>query len=827
MRKWVLVGVAMVAVTIIVAAGLVLNINSLIARNKDYLIGQAEQALGRKIKVGEVEATFWSGIGVRLSDFSMSEDPDYATEDFVRARDLQINLKLWPMLRREVEVKRLILHDPVIRVIRNPAGQFNFSTIGRKPADKRVPEEKKSGKREKAASKQDPSPAFLASLINISGGDLRYIDRADGTDLQFLQVDLKVEDLDFNRPFSVELAAAIYAEQQNFKLNGVIGPLRADGDWTQIPLAGELNIDALDLGRIRKAAPKLRKALSREFDLSGIFRAKSLRFKGTLKDLALNGDLDGTQGEVRYAKAFHKPSGIPFSLSADARYSGNNVVLRKAALKLHTLDLSGAGQIGLGDTTTLNLSVQSKPASLDGWDKLVPAVERYHLKGNMELQATVRGAAGGGAAPQVQGTLTVKDASAQPPDFPKPIQNLDTVIKFTGQRADVRDLNLTLGRSRIQLAAAIEKFSPLTFTYKLATPEIWPADYTSALGEERKNDVVRNLRSDGRFTAAGPHVVYHGKLSSTEGTFHNVPYKNMEAAVGLADKVTKIESLRVNALSGQIQAQGEYAFKSPTPSFVVTSKIQNVDVKALYTALDARAERDIQGYLNADMKLSGSGKSWEEIKPGLRGQGDAEIVQGVIYNFNIAESAMTGITGIPGLTNSLNPSLRKKYPETFTAKDTEFKELKSQFEIADSRIQLKNLRMAAAEFVVLGSGWADFNRRVDSRATLTFSQRLSADLVQSTRELRFLLNKQGQLEMPFSVSGRMPNVKAKPDGNLLGQIVQRNFFGRGADETPNRYLGKQERGDESGSTAEEGGSGKKRRSTEDRIRRGLENLFRR
>jgi hypothetical protein len=186
---------------------------------------------------------------------------------------------------------------------------------------------------------------------------------------------------------------------------------------------------------------------------------------------------------------------------------------------------------------------------------------------------------------------------------------------------------------------------------------------------------------------------------------------------------------------------------------------------------------------------------------------------------------MSGVTGIPGLTNALSPSLRKKYPETFTAKDTEFKELKTMFDVADSRINLKSMRMSAAEFVVVGNGWTDFNRRVESRATLTFSQRLSADLAQSTREIKYLLNKQGQLELPFSVSGQMPNVKARPDANYLGDLVQRNFMRRGAEDLQNRYLGGSERSEENERAPD--ADAKKKRSTEDRIRRGLENLFRR
>ncbi|MGH7854725.1 MAG: AsmA family protein [Candidatus Binatia bacterium] len=825
MRKW-LLGGAILAATIIVVSALVLNINSLITRNKDYLIGQAEQALGRKITVGDVEATFWSGIGVRLANFAMADDPTYGSEDFVRARDLQVNFKLWPLLKGEVQVKRLILHAPVVRVIRDTTGEFNFSTIGGKDKDRQQKKEAVGKDKRERQPSDASSSAFLVSLVDISGGDLRYIDRRDGTDLQFRQLDLHVEDLDFNQPFSVKLAAAVYADKQNFHVSAKIGPLPASGDWTDVPLAGEVDIDTLDLTRLKAAAPKLRNALSKELDLSGVFGVKDLRFKGTLKDLAVNGDLEGTQGTIRYGKSFHKPAGVPLTLSTEGRYAGNKIAISKSFLKLHTLELASAGDIRLGDTTALNLSVNSRIASLDGWDRFVPGIQRYGLKGIMELQATLRGNVGKGSAPQVQGALTLKSASAQPPDFPRPVENLDTTIKFTGQRADISDMTLSLGKSRIRVAAAIEKFSPLTFSYKMSTPALWPADYKASLSEERKADIIRNLQSEGQFKMAGNNIVYQGKLVSADGTLFNIPYKDLNATLSLADKVANVQNLRVQALSGTVQLQGEYAFKESSPSFAVTSKVDGIDVKELYAALDAKAERDIQGRMNAIMKLSGGGKSWEEIKPSLRGQGEAEVVQGVIYNFNIAESALTGITGIPGLTNNLSPSLRKKYPETFTAKDTEFKELKTLVDVADGRINFKNMRMSAAEFVSVGNGWADFNRKVDSRATLTFSQRLSADLSQSAREIKYLLNNQGQLEIPLSVSGRMPNVKAKPDANFLGQMVQRNFMRRGTDDLQNRFLRRSERAEEGESAPEDGGR-KKRSSTEDRIRRGLENLFRR
>jgi uncharacterized protein involved in outer membrane biogenesis len=819
MRKWLIAGGILLVLIVVALIGL-LNINALIARNKGYLIEQAESALGRKISVDQVQATIFSGIGARLTNFAMADDPAYASGDFVRAKDLQVIVKFWPLLSRSVQVKRVILHDPVIQIVRNRDGNFNFSTIGKKTKEKK-------DEREKAErAPQEQESALLISLVDISNGNIRYLDKKNGTDMQAKQIDLKIEDFDFAKPFSVKLKGAIYADKQNFTLESKIGPVGRRVDVAEVPVDGKIDIDPLNMTQLRAALPVMKSALSRDLDVSGVYRVKDLKFKGTLNNLALDGQLEGTNGALRYGNAFQKPAGDPLTLNLDLKLAGNKITIRNGHLKLHSLELATAGDVQTGDNTVLNLTVDSKPASLQGWDRIVPALADYQLSGTMDVKATVRGSIGKGAAPQIQGTLGLKNVSAKPPSFPKPIENLDTTVRFTGQKADIGDMTLTLGKSRIRLAAAIEKFAPLTLSYKMSTPELWPADYSAALPEERKSDVVRNLQSAGQFSMASGDMVYQGRLSSADGTLYNVPYKGLDATLSLANRVANIKSLQVNALSGALKADGQYSFKEAVPQFSMASKVQNIDVKELYTALDPKAERDVRGRMNADMKVSGSGKTWEAIKPTLHGQGDAEVVQGALLNFNIADNVLTGITGIPGLTNAVNPSLRAKYPEVFTAKDTEFKELKANFDLADSRMNVKDLRMAAAEFVVQGNGWADFDRKVDFRATLSFSQRFSADLSQSAREIKYLLNNQGQLEVPFALTGKMPNVKPKPDTRYLGQMVQRGFLRKGTEELQNRFLGG---GKDSTAQTEEPTDNKKKKksSTEDMIRRGLEGLFKR
>ncbi|HEX9878563.1 MAG TPA: AsmA family protein, partial [Candidatus Binatia bacterium] len=296
MRKW-LIGGTIVIFLCVIAVLVLLNLNTLIERNRDRIIAQAEQALGRKVKVGEIGVSLWTGIGVRLNDFALSDDASFSKEDFVRARNLQINLELWPLLRRQIEIKRLILNLPKIGIIRNAQGNFNFSTIA-----------KKDGAAKPAAGAPQPGEAaplaLLVNLIDISGGEVRYLDRKEGIDLRVRQIDVKVTDFNLNKPFTVSLAAAVFSERQNFKAQSQLGPVRAGADPNAIPLDGRFDLDPISLDQLKTALPAVRTALPKALGLRGVLRFKNMRVQGTLNKLAVNGSLDGTDAALDYGDTF-------------------------------------------------------------------------------------------------------------------------------------------------------------------------------------------------------------------------------------------------------------------------------------------------------------------------------------------------------------------------------------------------------------------------------------------------------------------------------------------------------------------------------------------
>jgi AsmA protein len=255
MRRLLIIAGVIALVFVAVAALALVNLNALINRNKDYLLAKGQEALGRSLAVDDIGVTLWGGIGVRLKQFSLADDPAFSKEPFVRAADLQINVQLLPLLRKEIQISRMILHQPVINVIRDQTGQFNFSTIGGEKEKKETAKEKDKAKKE---GEERGAPPLAVSLVDVDGGEVRYVDAARGIDFRATDLDFKVKDINYERTVEVNLEAAVFgAAKQNLKLKGRVGPLGPKANLSNLPVEAELELDSVSLANLEKALPGL------------------------------------------------------------------------------------------------------------------------------------------------------------------------------------------------------------------------------------------------------------------------------------------------------------------------------------------------------------------------------------------------------------------------------------------------------------------------------------------------------------------------------------------------------------------------------------------
>ena len=708
MKKWLLIAGAAVLVIVVVAVIALANLNSLINRHKDYLLARAQESMGRNMSIGEITLTLWGGIGVRLKQFMLADDAAFSKDPFVRAEDLQVNVKLVPLLlRRELEIRNMVLHKPVINVIRDKSGQFNFSSM----AGEKEKKEKAAQEKEKERAEKGAAPPLQVSLVDVDGGEVRYVDAAEGIDFRATDLDFKIKDINFDRPIDVELKAAVLgATKQNFKIKGHVGPLGPKADFSNLPVDGDLELETISLANIEKTLPGFSRKLPKGLNLAG--------------NVGIKGRLSG-----RFAKD---------------------------------------------------------------------------------------------VMPEINGTLNLAGVSARVPALAQPVTDLNAKIGFTGKTAELPESAFKIGGSQVRLAAKVTSFSPVNMSYRLSSPALDLADVKGPAKDRKKPEVLKDLKGEGTLVVKNGAITSHGNFTSSSGTLSDGDYKNLQTSVALADRVANVESLSMDAFSGNLKAKARYDMREATPRFAATANVRAMDLTQLSQAFAPNSKQNVRGAIDADLDITGAGKEWNDIQQSLKGNAKAEVKNGALLDVNLAESVMGKL---PGGVEIVPSDIRKKYPAIFSAKDTEFKQMKGSAVIADGRARTDDLLVSAAEFETQGKGWFAFDRTVDFKALLIFSQQLSQDIIGKAKEAKGFANNQGQIEMPFTLSGKMPGAKPKPDMNYVAKAMQKSFFEGNFGSFGGKKSKKSTDGAASDEAAADSGTKKKKNTTKDDVIKGLQGLF--
>ncbi len=234
------------------------NLGSIIKANKDLILAQVETAVGREVAAEELDVNFLGGIGVQLTKVSVADDPQFSKENLLEAKELLVHLKLWPLLRKQIEISQLILNEPVINIVRNQEGNWNLIALGESLSGEKDEGAAPAEGDNKDVSSSKSSQSLSLSLFRVKNGALHVRDLKDNGKLDIEQADLNIKDFQPDRPFTIQVSCAVLSERQNISMEGKIGPLTDTGP---IPLDGEITIDPLSVGKITAAFPFIKTAL--------------------------------------------------------------------------------------------------------------------------------------------------------------------------------------------------------------------------------------------------------------------------------------------------------------------------------------------------------------------------------------------------------------------------------------------------------------------------------------------------------------------------------------------------------------------------------------
>ena len=142
-----------VLIVIVLVAPFLIPVNQF----RSTIEAKASAALGRKVEVGNLSLSLFSG-GLGADNLSIADDPKYSNSPFLTAKSVKVGVEIMPLiLSKTLNVNEIVIDSPQVALIRDAAGEWNYSSLGASAAKSQVDANSKPAN--SPASSSGPAPA--------------------------------------------------------------------------------------------------------------------------------------------------------------------------------------------------------------------------------------------------------------------------------------------------------------------------------------------------------------------------------------------------------------------------------------------------------------------------------------------------------------------------------------------------------------------------------------------------------------------------------------------------------------------------------------------
>src|SRR5207244_11394172 len=118
-----------IIILIIIVAAVVFAATFDVNKYRGTIQSELEKRLGRQVTLGDTHLSLLPP-SFRVQSLAIADDPRLRSEKpFVQAQELDVTVKLLPLLHKSVEDSSLNLQRPTVELIKNPQGVSNFASI--------------------------------------------------------------------------------------------------------------------------------------------------------------------------------------------------------------------------------------------------------------------------------------------------------------------------------------------------------------------------------------------------------------------------------------------------------------------------------------------------------------------------------------------------------------------------------------------------------------------------------------------------------------------------------------------------------------------------
>ncbi len=478
---------ALAAVAFILLAGIaiVLVARSLpSARLLALVETRLETALGREVEIGRVHLGLLP-LAMVASDVRVRANPGFVAPTLVEIQSLRCNLAVLPLLRRQLDLRSLVIDTPKIWLEQNANGEWNYAST-------RLVASPAPGT---AAAAEAPLALHVRKLV-LRGGEIEVRSAKSRIELHLPLAAELVLELERNRR---ELRVDGWIESSALRANGLaakLPPLRVRLEpMVGVDLAASsariehlrLLVQDLALEMEGQAALRARKPVlhlrtrAQAFELAEVIALlprerwpqwADVAATGTARlDLTLDLPEAGTphvDGNITLENgrlsAPHWPAPIE-AIRLDASLHGDSLVLRNLEAQVASTPFDADALVfALFDPSATRYDLGLRAGvDLATWTALAATLSRRPLparvQGNLTVDVRAQGHVAGKELPSWRGTLLFDAVRIETPQLAQPLA-LQARLRGNGSAFDIESATMTCGTSQLQASGRLQLALP-------------------------------------------------------------------------------------------------------------------------------------------------------------------------------------------------------------------------------------------------------------------------------------------------------------------------------------------------------------------------------
>ncbi|MFV0347788.1 MAG: AsmA family protein [Halodesulfovibrio sp.] len=718
---------------------------------KNRIAEEVRKRTGRTMEfTGDITLSYFPWLGLETGAVRMANPDSFGGGDFMSLDRAGIQIKLMPLLKKDVQVSFVTIEGLKLNFIRNAKGEVNWEFTPEPPvaaagtgaahgaapaaAPSAVPKDVDGFADDTVGTPLETLPALLVDSFAITRADITFTDEQAGTTRALKDLSLATSAITLGKPVDLTIKTKVESNiprvesDVDFHTN-----LMLAHDLTRIELDNQtLNVDAKG-STFPGGSLSLRQQGAMSYDLmQQVFSVRSFTANAYDADLNASGKLSLAESPV-----FHGKVAVECTLRD---------TLKALGMELKTADASVLDKAALSFTIAAS-PVQVALSNINGTldDTAFSGAVRIRQFARPEVKAELAVTALDAdrymplaADDKAEETPSAKDNKAEADKNNAPAQNstADTADKAVSDKTGKAGTTATSGTGTAKAAAKDSK--PAAAPAKAAPAQSGKPAATA--GTEKTDREEPFISAEAR--KALRKLLLDASLKVGEFTIQKIHLTDMDIKATAKDGIFKVSPCSANIFEGRYDAEmtADIRNRDTRSSFSLNAKnLQVAPITATFMG-----EPRATGTANWQTNLYATGDTVQEVLASLNGKG----------SFAVTDGAVLGVQIVPDKAKAEIKNSKVDKTDDAVRKQT-FERLSGTYTVRSGRITNKDLALVSPSIKGSGAGYVD--------------------LYQDKIEYKAVARITGMPKIPVTVTGTLSNPRYEFDARALLKSTFKNL----------------------------------------------------